>query len=75
MEVDQFRIHVEGAVLDDLAARLRRARWSEGGDGAGWARGTRPAYLRALVETWLGAYDWRAHEAEINALPQFIAHS
>ena len=73
MEVDPFRIHVEGAVLDDLAARLRRARWSEGGDGAGWARGTRPAYLRALVETWLGAYDWRAHEAEINALPQFIA--
>jgi pimeloyl-ACP methyl ester carboxylesterase len=39
--------------------------------GDGWDTGVPVAYLRELVGHWLGAYDWRKQEAELNAYPQF----
>lgn len=67
-----FRIAVPDADLDDLRGRLRRTRWPhEIGDNADWQAGTNLAYMRALTTYWLDAYDWRAQEAAMNALPQF----
>jgi epoxide hydrolase-like protein len=37
---------------------------------AGWRERT-PEYLRELVTYWREAFDWRAREREINAVPQF----
>jgi pimeloyl-ACP methyl ester carboxylesterase len=65
--IEPFRIAVPQATLDDLHERLTRARLSD--DVADdWERGTRPSALRALLETWRDAYDWRAAEARLNEL-------
>jgi len=37
------------------------------------ARGHRRRRLRRLTEYWAGGYDWRTHEAAINALPSRVA--
>ena len=68
-----FRIAVEQAVLDDLERRLARTRWPRHPGEPGWGRGASPVYLRELVDHWRSAYDWRAEEARLNALPQFTA--
>ena len=67
-----FTIAVPGAVLDDLRARLARTRWPDEVDGAGWDHGTSLPYLRELVDYWITTFDWRAQEARLNALPQFV---
>jgi epoxide hydrolase len=69
--VTPFRIAIEQRELDDLRARLARTRWPGPLAGEGWARGIPPDYLRGLAEHWRTAYDWRVHEAGLNALPQF----
>jgi epoxide hydrolase len=72
-EIRPFRIDVPQAELDDLRDRLARTRWSAEGPGAGvgWSRGVPAGYLRELANHWRDEYDWRAAEAELNALPQF----
>jgi pimeloyl-ACP methyl ester carboxylesterase len=69
--VEPFRIHVDDAVLDDLRERLARTRLPDEIDGTGWEYGIPYGYLRELVAYWRDTYDWRAHEAALNALPQF----
>lgn len=69
--IEQFRIAVPQEDLDDLRDRLERTRWPAESPATGWQRGVPMAYLRELVDYWLGSYDWRAWEARLNALPQF----
>ena len=67
-----YRISVPQADLDDLRERLARTRWARDLPGAGWERGVPTGYLRELADYWAKEYDWRAHEAALNAYPQFI---
>ena len=67
-----YRISVPQADLDDLRERLARTRWARDLPGAGWERGVPAGYLRELADYWAEDYDWRAHEAALNAYPQFI---
>jgi epoxide hydrolase len=67
-----FRIEIPQADLDDLHDRLARARWPDELPGTGWSRGVPLGYLKELAEYWRTGYDWRAWEARLNALPQFI---
>ncbi|MFG3256777.1 epoxide hydrolase family protein [Streptomyces sp. NPDC048172] len=69
--VEPFRIAVPQAELDDLTARLARTRWPAELPGVGWSRGVPLSYLRELAAYWGDGFDWRAREAELNALPQF----
>jgi pimeloyl-ACP methyl ester carboxylesterase len=64
---------VSDADLDDLRARLRNTRWATPWPVSGWDAGTDGAELRRLVDYWASAYDWRKHEAAINALPSHLA--
>jgi pimeloyl-ACP methyl ester carboxylesterase len=74
MPIQPFEVHVPQATLDDLRARLDGARLIvPQRDPAGWDAGASPAYLQQLVDHWRGAYDWRAHEAEINRWAHFRA--
>ncbi len=73
MAIEPFTIDVPQATLEDLNERLGRTRWTDDVEGAGWSMGTNAAYLKELTDYWLNGYDWRAHEAELNALPQFKA--
>jgi pimeloyl-ACP methyl ester carboxylesterase len=69
--VRPFRIAVPDQALADLRERLERTRWPEELPGQGWSRGVPLGYLRELASYWLERYDWRAHEARLNALPQY----
>lgn len=70
---EPFRIAVDDAVLDDLRDRLRRTRWAEPLPGDPWSRGADVAYVQALCAYWREGYDWRAHEAALNAWPMFTS--
>ena len=71
--LEPFRIDVAQAVLDDLTERLARARLPSEPANAAWDYGIDPAYLRRLLRYWREEYDWRAVEARLNRLPQFMA--
>jgi pimeloyl-ACP methyl ester carboxylesterase len=66
-----FQIDVPDAVLDDLRSRLRRSRFTVGSGARPWQGGADPGYLRELVTYWAEGFDWRAREAELNALPHY----
>jgi epoxide hydrolase len=73
VSVRPFRIETTDETLADLRHRLERTRWPGEVADSGWTYGTNLAYLRELVAYWRDRYDWRAHEAKLNELPQFIA--
>jgi len=66
-----FTIHVPDAVLTDLKDRLRRTRYPDQVDGAGWDYGTNLAYLKELVAYWRDTFDWREQERRLNRFEQF----
>jgi pimeloyl-ACP methyl ester carboxylesterase len=66
-----FKIEIPQPDLDDLRERLLRVRWPAPVPGAGAERGMPLDRMRELVEYWATKYDWRAHEARLNAFPQF----
>jgi pimeloyl-ACP methyl ester carboxylesterase len=81
-EIEEFRVSIPQADLDDLADRLARTRWpaslpgaawDPAAPGAGWARGVPVGYLRELAEYWRDGFDWRAQEARLNSYPQYLA--
>ncbi|SDW57637.1 Pimeloyl-ACP methyl ester carboxylesterase [Saccharopolyspora shandongensis] len=71
-DVRPFRIEIPQEQLDDLRSRLAGTRWPDELPGVGWSRGVPVGYLKDLAEHWRAGYDWRAHEAELNAHPQFV---
>src|SRR5262245_10157844 len=69
--IHPFKVNIPQADLDDLRDRLARSRWPGELPGIGWNRGVPLGYLHELAEYWRTSYDWRAHEARLNAFPQF----
>ncbi|MGH3705310.1 MAG: epoxide hydrolase family protein [Agromyces sp.] len=65
-----FTIDVAQADLEDLEERLARTRLPQPAPADDWDTGTPNSYLREAVEAWR-AFDWRATEARINAVPHF----
>jgi len=70
-EIKPFRIDVPQSELDDLAARLAAARWPGEVAGAGTDYGMPLGVVKRLAESWRTGYDWRAHEAKLNEIPQY----
>ncbi|MCC6716650.1 MAG: epoxide hydrolase [Acetobacteraceae bacterium] len=73
MNLRPFRIAVPDADIADLHARLDRTRWPDEINDADWGWGTSLPWLRDLAQYWRHGFDWRAQEARLNTLPQFIA--
>jgi len=71
-EIRPYRIEVSQADVDDLRERLHRTRWGTDLPGQGWSRGVPVDYLKGLAAYWADGYDWRAAEAKLNELPQFV---
>ncbi|MCW2797482.1 epoxide hydrolase family protein [Nocardioides sp.] len=71
-EIRPFRLEIDQARLDDVKERLVRTRFPDQPDGAGWDYGVPAGYLRERVDYWRDQYDWRAQEALLNGLPQFV---
>ena len=70
-EIRPFRIEIPQADVDDLRERLARTRWPDQIPGAGRDYGIPLEYVRELAEYWRTGYDWRVHEARLNAFDQF----
>jgi Predicted hydrolases or acyltransferases (alpha/beta hydrolase superfamily) len=73
MEMRPFTVDVSQAVLDDLKGRLRRTRWPDEVEGAGWDYGTNLNYLKTLVDYWQRTFDWRVQEGNLNRFAHFRA--
>ncbi|MFD0852217.1 epoxide hydrolase N-terminal domain-containing protein, partial [Actinomadura adrarensis] len=66
-------INIPDAELDELRTRLTRTRWPAPWPVGEWEGGADPDELFRLLEHWSTDYDWRTHEAAINALPSHFA--
>lgn len=62
-------------MLTDLRERLARTRFPDEPPREPhldpWSSGTSLEYMRGLVSRWKDNFDWRTHEARINAMRQF----
>ena len=70
--VRPFRVDVPQEALDDLRRRIAATRWPEKETVADQSQGVPLATMRGLARYWANGYDWRAVEARLNALPQFV---
>ncbi len=68
-----FEVAIPQADLDDMLTRLRHTRWAHEFGNEDWAYGVNRAWLQDLVGYWTTQYDWRVHEARINAYPNYMA--
>ena len=66
-----FTLRVPDIEIVELRERLARTRFPDSAPGETWLYGTDVDYLRNLVGYWRGQFDWRGHEARLNAFPQF----
>lgn len=71
-QIRPFILAIPQAQLDDLHARIDAARWPENETVADWSQGTPLSVLQDLVGFWRSGYDWRACEARLNRLGQFV---
>jgi epoxide hydrolase len=69
--IEPFHLAIPEADLDDLRRRLALARLPEAATTPGWEQGVPLPQLRALVDHWRSAYDWRRCEAMLNGLGQY----
>lgn len=67
-----FSISVPDADLVDLRQRILATRWPEQETVSDTSQGVKLETMRALASYWATEHDWRAVEARLNALPQFL---
>ncbi|MEZ5659734.1 MAG: alpha/beta fold hydrolase [Burkholderiaceae bacterium] len=68
---EPFTLHVDEAAITDLHQRLARTRLPDQAPGDPWAYGTSVEALASLLDHWRTGFDWRRHEAALNAWPQY----
>jgi hypothetical protein len=66
----QFAIPEED--LDELRRRIAATNWPEQETVTDQSQGVPLAMIQQLARYWATDYDWRACEARLNALPQFL---
>ncbi len=71
-DIRPFTIVVPDSDLDDLRRRLAATRWPDHIPGSDWDYGCDLAWLQDLAGHWADGYDWRAAEAELNALDHVV---
>jgi len=70
-DIRPFVSTTDESALDDLRMRLERTRWPDELPGTAWEYGVALDRVRDLVARWRSGFDWRAHEARLNAFPQY----
>jgi pimeloyl-ACP methyl ester carboxylesterase len=71
--IKEFRVHIDSTAINDLKARISKARWPDEIQNSGWQYGTSLSYLKDLANYWQHSFDWKNVESEINSYPNFIA--
>jgi pimeloyl-ACP methyl ester carboxylesterase len=72
LTIRPFEVHVPDEDLADLWRRIAATRWPGQELVADRSQGVQLATIQAVVAYWGTGYDWRACEAKLNALPQFV---
>jgi pimeloyl-ACP methyl ester carboxylesterase len=67
-----FQVHVPQRVLDDLRHRISVTRWPDRETVTDTSQGVPLALMQDVARFWGTRYDWRAFEAKLNNLPQFM---
>jgi pimeloyl-ACP methyl ester carboxylesterase len=71
-EIRPFRIDMPREAVAELRQRIGATRWPSRELVADRAQGVQLATVQELARYWAAEYDWRACEARLNALPQFL---
>src|SRR5271170_5914444 len=66
-----FRVDVPDEAIADLRRRIAATRWPSPELVVDRSQGVQLATIQGLAHYWAAEYDWRACQAELNALPQF----
>jgi len=69
-----FRVDMPDEAIADLRRRIAATRWPSRELVADRSQGVQLATITELARYWTAEYDWRACQAELNALPQFITN-
>jgi pimeloyl-ACP methyl ester carboxylesterase len=72
LTIRPFEVHVPEEDLAGLQQRIVATRWPPEELVADRSQGAQLATIQHLVTYWSTGYDWRACEAKLNALPQFM---
>jgi pimeloyl-ACP methyl ester carboxylesterase len=67
-----FTIDVPEAELDELRGRIRATRWPERETVPDQSQGVQLDTIQELARYWATEYDWRAVEARLNSVPQYL---
>ena len=67
-----FQVGFPESELVELRRRISATRWPERETVSDDSQGVRLEMMQDLAEYWASDYDWRACEAKLNALPNFI---
>jgi pimeloyl-ACP methyl ester carboxylesterase len=67
-----FRVGFSEGELDELRRRVVGTRWPERETVGDDSQGVRLAMMQDLAGYWGSGYDWRACEARLNGLPNFV---
>jgi pimeloyl-ACP methyl ester carboxylesterase len=70
-EIRPFRVDMPDEAIAGLQRRIAATRWPTRELVADRSQGVQLATVQELARYWTTDYDWRACEAELNALPQF----
>jgi pimeloyl-ACP methyl ester carboxylesterase len=70
-EIRPFRVEMPDESIAELRRRIAATRWPPGELVADRSQGVQLSTSQELARYWASDYDWRACEAELNALPQF----
>ena len=70
--VRAFQVGFPQADIEELRGRVQATRWPERETVGDDSQGPRLAMMQELARYWRTDYDWRACEAKLNALPNFI---
>jgi pimeloyl-ACP methyl ester carboxylesterase len=67
-----FRVDVPDEALVEMRRRIAATVWPDRETVPDTSQGVPLATMQALARYWATDYDWRACEARLNALPQFV---
>ncbi len=72
VDIRPFHVDIADEALEDMRRRIAATNWPERETVADESQGVRLETMQKLAGHWVAEYDWRACEARLNALPQFI---
>ena len=72
INVHPFQAEFPDEALKDLRRRIAATRWPEKETVDDDSQGAQLGMMQDLARYWATGYDWRACEARLNAVPNFI---